>query len=120
MTPPERLQDVTLAERLLEMCREPDGTEMPGHAEPWGADVATLREAAAALSVRGDAEIRLWDSQWVNVVNHDDCYRDWSKEAAIAHAVRMTETYMRKNYDDARWPPRIPPGQADATPPSEG
>ena len=53
MTPPERLQDVTLAERLLEMCREPDGTEMPGHAEPWGADVATLREAAAALSVRG-------------------------------------------------------------------
>ena len=62
MTPPERLQDVTLAERLLEMCREPDGTEMPDHAEPWGADVATLRKAAAALSVRGEpvAVGRVW------------------------------------------------------------
>ena len=39
----------TLPERLLEMCRTPDGHDLPDHAEPWGADVATLREAAAAL-----------------------------------------------------------------------
>ena len=46
MTPPERLQDVTLAERLVAMAAEMDGM--------GESDVGDLlREAAAALSVRG-------------------------------------------------------------------
>lgn len=53
--------------------------------------IAALQQPSANI------EVRLFDSQWVNVVNHDNCYRDWSKEDAIAHAVRMTETLMREN-----------------------
>lgn len=41
---------------------------------------------------------RMWDSQWVSVVNHDNCYRDWSKEDAIAHAVKLTEQYMASEF----------------------
>jgi hypothetical protein len=44
-----------------------------------------------------NVEVRLWDSQWVNVVNHADCYRDMDKEEAIATAVRMTERLMAEN-----------------------
>ena len=51
------------------------------------------------------AEIRLWDTQWVNIVNHNDAYRGWEKDDAIAHAVRMTEQAMARNYADAVWPP---------------
>jgi len=48
-------------------------------------------------------DIRLFDSQWVNVVNHDNCYRGWSKEDAVNHAVRMTEGYMKENITKG-WP----------------
>ena len=44
-----------------------------------------------------NVEVRLWDSQWVNVVNHDYCYRDWDTNDAVAHAVRMTERLMAEN-----------------------
>lgn len=64
---------------------------------------AALRSQGQADAVVG--EIRLWDSQWVNVVNHDNCYRDWEQDRAIAHAVRMTEDFMRKNYAEGKWPP---------------
>lgn len=47
--------------------------------------------------VAENVEVRLWDSQWVNVVNHADCYRDMDKEEAIATAVRMTERLMAEN-----------------------
>lgn len=33
-----------LSERLAEMCRAPDGEELPDHAEPWGMDVETVRK----------------------------------------------------------------------------
>lgn len=49
--------------------------------------------------------VRLWDSQWVNVVNHDNCYRDWSKEDAINHAVKMTEKYIAGNVANNKLPP---------------
>jgi hypothetical protein len=86
------------------------------HPEPLR---ALLAEAAASLlttapaSPADDVEIRLWDSQWVNVVNHADCYRDFDKEEAIAMAVKRTEEYMRKNYQDGKWPP-----PRTATPPA--
>jgi hypothetical protein len=49
--------------------------------------------------------MKLYDSRWVNIVNHDDCYRDWSKEDAIAHAVRMTEAALadQDSADARRW-----------------
>ena len=53
MMPPERLQDVTLAERLAAMA-----SEMDGMGESDVGDL--LREAAAALSVRGEPVAWLW------------------------------------------------------------
>lgn len=59
MTPPERLQDVTLAERLVAMAAEMDGM--------GESDVGDLlREAAAALSVRGDDGMELIESSWLD------------------------------------------------------
>lgn len=54
----------------------------------------------------GDGEVRLWDTQWMNIVNHDKCYRDWSKDDAIAHAVKMTEESIARNVADGKLPPR--------------
>lgn len=53
----------------------------------------------------GKGEIRLWDTQWLNIVNHDNCYRDWSKEDAIHHAVKMTEEAIARNVYEERLPP---------------
>lgn len=36
-----------LSDRLAEMCRTPDGEELPDHAEPWGMDVETVRKCIA-------------------------------------------------------------------------
>lgn len=37
---------------------------------------------------------RLWDSDWVNIVNHDHAYQGWSMDEAIAHAVKLTQEKM--------------------------
>jgi hypothetical protein len=57
----------------------------------------------ARTALGPETEARLFDSQWVNVVNHDNCYRGWTKEDAVHHAVRMTEQYMRENIEKG-WP----------------
>jgi len=51
-------------------------------------------------------EVHLWDSQWINVVNHDHCYEAWDKEEAIAHAVTMTEKLIAKNVAENNLPPK--------------
>ena len=51
------------------------------------------------------AEIRLWDTQWMNIVNHENAYLGWDRGEAVAHAVRMTEQAMARNYTDAVCPP---------------
>lgn len=51
-------------------------------------------------------EVRLWDSQWSNVVNHDNCYAFWTKEDAVNHAVKMTEEYIAKNVAEDNLPPK--------------
>lgn len=56
-------------------------------------------------------EYRLFDSQWVNVVNHAGCYRDMNKEDAVAQAVKLTEQAMAANINDCKWPR---PRKADA------
>jgi len=52
-----------------------------------------------------DVEIRLFDSQWVNIVNHNDCFSFYSKDEAVALAVKMTEEAMAKNFKENKWPP---------------
>lgn len=52
-----------------------------------------------------NGEVRLWDSQWVGIVNYDNGYRDWTKEDAIAHAVKMTEAAIAQNVADGKLPP---------------
>lgn len=49
-------------------------------------------------------DIRLFDGQWGNVVNHDDCYAGYSVEDAVAKAVALTEKAMAANYLDNSWP----------------
>lgn len=46
--------------------------------------------------------IRLWDTQWMNIVNAD--YSQMTKEDAIAAAVKATEEQMARNYRDDKWP----------------
>lgn len=53
-----------------------------------------------------DGELRLWDTQWMSIVNHDNCYRDWSKDDAIVHAVKMTEQAIARNIADGKLPPK--------------
>jgi hypothetical protein len=52
----------------------------------------TPNDAVRPVAWRG-----LWDSQWVNIVNHDRCYRGWENEDAINHAVKLTETTLKEN-----------------------
>lgn len=40
---------------------------------------------------------KLWDTQWMNIVNHDHAYSGWSVEDAVHHAVKMTEERCRLN-----------------------
>lgn len=50
-------------------------------------------------------EIRLWDSQWVNVVNHPDVLAADNAVEAVAIAVRLTEQAMADNIKSGEWPP---------------
>jgi hypothetical protein len=51
-----------------------------------------------------DKAIRLFDGQWVNIVNHDDCYAFYSKDEAVEKAVRLTEEAMARNLQEGKWP----------------
>lgn len=52
----------------------------------------TTNDAARPVAWRG-----LWDSQWVNIVNHNECYRGWELEDAVNHAVKLTEKTLKEN-----------------------
>lgn len=80
--------------------------------EDWKyADSAALRWAAwqaaqAAQPAQVPAgSIRLWDAQWVSIVNHDNAYNGWSTNDAVNHAVRMTERYIAANVAQNNLPP---------------
>lgn len=45
--------------------------------------------------------IKLYDSQWVNIVNHANCWADYSKEDAVHEAVKMTEQAIKANYQSS-------------------
>jgi len=43
----------------------------------------------------------LYDSQWVNIVNHDNAYRGWDVEEAVNHAVKATLAAVKSNIESA-------------------
>ncbi len=49
-------------------------------------------------------EYRLFDSQWMNIVNHECCYRGYTVEEAVNLAVKKTQEAMAKNILDGVWP----------------
>ena len=49
--------------------------------------------------------IRLWDTQWASIMNHDNAYNGWSTNDAVNHAVRMTERYIAANVAQNNLPP---------------
>jgi hypothetical protein len=51
-------------------------------------------------------EVRLWDTQWMNIVNHERCYADFTKEEAVAMAVKLTEEAIARNIADGKLPPK--------------
>jgi len=53
--------------------------------------------------VRNGCEMRLWDSQWMRIVNAD--YSGMSREDAIHAAVKATEEMMAKNCYKDNFPP---------------
>lgn len=50
-------------------------------------------------------EVRLFDSQWMNIVNHANCWDGYTKEEAVHAAVKMAEQKMAENIAADNWPP---------------
>jgi Lar family restriction alleviation protein len=88
-----------------------DWCERDGSMEELYAELATTEQPGS--SVQG--EVRLFDGQWVNIVNHANCWEGYSKEDAIAEAVRMTEAKIAENVAMGKLPqPRTTPPPAPA------
>jgi len=49
-------------------------------------------------------EYRLFDSQWMNIVNHECCYHGYTAQEAGNIAIQKTEECMAKNIKDGIWP----------------
>lgn len=49
-------------------------------------------------------EIRLFDGQWMNIVNHANCWEGFTKEEAVHAAVKMAEEKMAENIALSKWP----------------
>lgn len=68
--------------------------------------LALLREAKAELAIVKEVKAPkrglLFDSQWVNIVNHDRSYHGYSVEDAVHTAVKLTEQAISSNFDAAR------------------
>jgi len=56
-------------------------------------------------------EVRLWDSQWVAVVNDQRVLNASDAEEAVAIAVRLTEEALAGNVARNHLPPPRNPGQ---------
>ena len=94
-------------EALEDMMKEFRGHDLPYGSKAYAKAKYARLDLYARLSKpeQKPVAVRLWDFQWVNVVNHDNCYRDWSKEDAINHAVKMTEKYIAGNVASNKLPP---------------
>ena len=61
---------------------------------------------AAGGFMTDDREVRLWDGQWMNIVNHAHCWEGFTKEEAVHAAVKMAEEKMAENMMLGKWPTR--------------
>ena len=80
---------------------------MTADIEQLKADNEALR---AQLATQGwqpiGHELRLWDTQWMSIVDNDMRWESFTKEDAVLSAVKMTELAMAKNFMDSNFPPR--------------
>jgi hypothetical protein len=53
-----------------------------------------------------DVDYRLWDGQWVNIVNAPTVLSAFGREEAVAIAVRLCEEAMAINIADDHFPPK--------------
>lgn len=108
----EELADKLTFERSPEMfpqatyslCRHAVGSFIVAVLEKYG--MSMLSTSPQPQQAVPDGEVRLWDTQWMKIVNHDNSYRNWSKDDAVAHAVKMTEAEIARNVYDGKLPPR--------------
>lgn len=56
------------------------------------------------MNDKAKTEHRLFDGQWMNIVNHDNCYSGYTVEDAVNLAVKKTEEAMAKNIHKENWP----------------
>lgn len=84
-----------LVERAKESAQE---ISSAGH-NGWGNVMTDLADAIERLTQPcGEVKpIRLVDSQWMNIVNHDRAYENYDTEDAVHLAVKLTEARMAKN-----------------------
>lgn len=77
----------------------------PGYLHAQAEDGWTAWRAATARAQRVPlTEVRLWDSQWVNIVNNPEVLST-DKEQAVSIAVKLTEKAIAKNHAENNWPP---------------
>lgn len=67
-------------------------------------DCKTVIEMLQASPPSGGEVQGLHDGEWVNIVNHGDCYKNFTKEEAVAQAVKLTENAMRAKHSTS---PRV-------------
>lgn len=71
----------------------------------WGHMRLVVAQHAPGLAATEDApDYRLFDSQWVNVVNNAGVKDERDKTDAVYRAVKLTEAGMARNIVLASWP----------------
>lgn len=81
---------------------------LPAHHQQAEIRVAMSAIAKAANGNDGvcalNGEVRLWDSQWVSIVNNPEVLAASDAEEAVAIAVRMTEAAIARNFATSSFP----------------
>lgn len=50
-------------------------------------------------------EMRLWDTQYVQIACANNNFSGWDVDEAVAYAIQETEKAMARNIADNKWPP---------------
>lgn len=85
---------------ILPLC-----APFPGMDEEWTSEM--LEGLATALEGYETEEVKkapwkpLTDVQWMNIVNHEQAYWNYTKEDAVNLAVKLTEAKLKENYEKA-------------------
>lgn len=57
------------------------------------------------MSIPKGFEVRLWDGQWVNIVNSPEVMDAPDASEAVAIAIRLTERAIAENVETGHLPP---------------